>query len=215
LHLPYPEQLYPVPQLAMTREEGRILRVAPPSKAEAASEILQIGMIWQEDADHPPEVVTGIARVPEIGEGPSTYRWIERLILNGNAVLVFLHTIVKGPIRFVATSSPMLVAALAQPVHYKKNYAWLDGPGYLLRQAQQLAQGGKATWTLPRAQQVNSFVGSKAAEEGSLSPPPDVTSPPSPTTQPTAAPDATAELAWLAAGILVAGAVMLYIVRKQ
>jgi hypothetical protein len=210
---PVPEQLYPVPQLTLVREQGRILRVLPPEKAQMAEEILQLGMVFHEDQDHPPAVVTGVADAIRPGQEGQVRRWIDQLVLQNKVVLVFLHTVVKGPIRFVATDSPQLVAALAQPVNVMQNYAVLDGPEYLIRQAQQLAQGGKATWTLPHAQQVNSFMDGKASEEGSLSPFPDVGSG-EPKPGPSTTLITTEQLAWLAAGILVTSAVTLYILRK-
>lgn len=208
---PTPGQLYPVPQLTLVREEGRILRVAPAAKAQMAAEILQLGMVFHEDTDHPPEVVTGVADAIKPGQEGLVRRWIDQLVLRGNVVLVFLHTVVKGPIRFVATTSPTLVAALAQPAGVMRNYAVLDGPEYLIRQAQQLAQGGKATWGLPQAQQTHSFVSGKATAEGSLATP--VPTPPA-TPVPVSAGPASPIWPWVGAAAIV-GAALWLIVRQR
>lgn len=153
-----PGVLYPIPELTVVKERDGIL-IVEPNAALAASEVLQNQMAFIEDADHPAEVVTGIAVAPMPGSAEERLvrRWIDQLVMSGYGVIVFLHSVVNGPLRFVATRDPALMAALTMPVGTQRNYAVLQAPSYLVLHAQQLAQGGKIMRELPHAETVSSF----------------------------------------------------------
>lgn len=175
-------ELYPIPELTMVRNEDGICVIYPPQAAEVARNALQDLMVFIPDDDSPSEVVTGITVVPEYyNTTRQPEHWIDQLVMRGFAVLVFMGSVVHGPLRFVAAKDAMLLASLAQfvPPSLRCSYAVLDSPPYLLDKAKKLVapkpsgtapstpEQGSEAWEILQdwVLDVNSFTSQKSLAE--------------------------------------------------